>query len=138
MGKDGKKRMVLLVLSSTYDKAMATFMTANSALAMDMEVHIYFAFLGVGVVKKGFSPKLPGIFRFVTGLYKKRLRKTGIGDLESQIATAQKLGARMYVCSLCIKANLLKKEKLREGVKPAGFATLVDLMDESDIYMVIS
>lgn len=130
--------MVLLVLTSTYDKALATFMMANTALAMDMDVHIYFSFMGTGVVKKGFKPKLPGIFRFVTGPYKKRLKKGGVDDLESQIAQAQSMGARMYVCSMCINANLLKKEKLRNGVTPAGYATLLDLINESDMYLVIS
>jgi predicted peroxiredoxin len=136
--EDRKKSLVILVLASTYDKAMATFMMANTALDMGMEVHIYFSFMGVGVVKKGFRPKLPGIFRFVTGAYKKRLKKGGVEDLESQIAHAQSLGARLYVCSMCINTGLLKKENIREGVTPAGYATLLDLIDRSDMYLVIS
>lgn len=132
-----KKRMVLLVLSSTYDKALAAFMLANTALAMGMDVHMYFSFLGVGVIKKGFKPKLPGLFRFVTGAYRKRLKKADVGDLVTQIDRARKLGAKMYVCSMCIKANLLKKEKLMDGVEVAGFTTLVDLIADSDIHLVI-
>jgi predicted peroxiredoxin len=113
-------------------------MMANTALAMDMEVHIYFSFLGVGIVKKGYKSKLPGIFRFVTGAYKKRLKNGGVEDLQDQIARAQSMGARLYVCSMCINAKLLKKENLREGVTPAGYATLLDLIDESHMYLVIS
>lgn len=138
MAENRKKSLVLLVLTSTYDKAMATFMTANTALAMDMDVHIYFSFMGVSIVKKGFKPRLPGIFRFVTGPYKKRLKKGGVENLESQIAMAQSKGAKMYVCSMCIDAGLLKKKRIREGVTPAGYATLLDLIDESDMYLVIS
>ena len=138
MAEDKKKSLVLLVLTSTYDKALATFMTANTALAMDMDVHIYFSFMGVSIVKKGFRPKLPGIFRFVTGAYKKRLEKAGVEDLEGQIALAKSKGVKMYVCTMCISAGLLKKKGIREGVKPAGYATLLDLIDESDIYLVIS
>jgi len=138
LAEDRKKSLVLLVLASTYDKALATFMTANTALDMDMDVHIYFSFMGVAIVKKGFRPKLPGIFRFVTGPYKKRLKKGGVEDLEGQIAQAKSKGVKMYVCSMCINAGLLKKERIRGGVKPAGYATLLDLIDESDIYLVIS
>lgn len=43
----------------------------------------------------------------------------------------------MYVCSMCIESGLLKKEKIMEGVEIAGFATLVDLIAESDCHMFI-
>jgi predicted peroxiredoxin len=129
--------MVLLVLSSTYDKAMATFMIANTAVLMNMDVHVFFAFLGVGIIKKGHKPKLPGIFRFVTGAYKNRLKKANVEDLDSHITQARKLGVKMYVCSMCINTGLLKKEKLKDGVEIAGFTTLVDLFDNSDIQLVI-
>jgi predicted peroxiredoxin len=132
-----KKSMALLVLSSTYDKALAAFMLANTALNMDMEVHMYFAFMGVDITKKGFKPKLPGIFRFVTGAYRKRLKKANVQDLESQIAQAKKLGVKMYVCSMCLEAGLLKKEKLRDGVEVVGFATLVDILADTDIQLAI-
>lgn len=59
--------MVLIVNSCSYDKALSTFMLANSALDMGMDVHIYFSFMGVNIIKKGYKPRLPGIFRFVTG-----------------------------------------------------------------------
>ncbi|UCE75287.1 MAG: DsrE/DsrF/DrsH-like family protein [Methanomassiliicoccales archaeon] len=132
-----KKRMVLLVLSSTYDKALAAFMLANTALLMDMEVHMYFTFMGVGVIKKGFKPRLPGIFRFATGAYKKRMKKANVEDLDGQIAQAKKMGAKMYVCSACINAGLLKKEKIIPGVEIAGMGTLMDLVEDSDIHLVI-
>ncbi len=135
-GKD-RKSMVLLVLSCTYDKALAAFMLANTALNMDMEVHMYFTFMGVGIIKKGFKPKLPGRFRFVTSAYKKRLKKANVDALENQIARARKHGARMYVCSMCIQAELLKKERLIDGVEIAGMGTLVGLIADSDIHLVI-
>jgi predicted peroxiredoxin len=130
--------MVLLVLSSTYDKAMATFMVANTAALMDMDVHVFFAFMGVGIIKKGYKPKLPGIFRFVTGAYKNRLKRASVEDLDWHIAQARKIGVKMYVCSMCINAGLLKKEKLMDGVEIAGFTTLVDLFDNSDIQLIVS
>jgi predicted peroxiredoxin len=132
-----RKSMALLVLSSTYDKALAAFMMANTAVAMEMEVHMFFAFMGVGVVKKGYKPKLPGIFRFLTGPYKKRLKKANVEDLETQIALARKSGVKMYVCSMCIEAGLLREEKVMEGIKRVGYATIVDLMCDSDIHLVI-
>jgi predicted peroxiredoxin len=128
---------VLLVLSSTYDKAMATFMLANTAVLMNIDVHIFFSFMGVGIIKKGHKPKLPGIFRFVTGVYKNRLKRANVEDLDSYIAQARKLGVKMYVCSMCINAGFLKKEKLMDGVEIAGFTTLVDLFNNSDIQLVI-
>lgn len=137
MEEEKRKSMVLLVLSSTYDKAQAAFMLANTALSMEMEVHMFFSFMGVRIIKKGYKPKLPGIFRFVTGPYKKRLKKANIEDLNSQITLAKKSGVKMYVCSMCIEAGLIKEEKIMEGVKRAGYATLVDLIHDSDIHLVI-
>ena len=132
-----KKSMVLVVLTSTLDKALATFMLANSAARMDMDVHIFFAFMGVGIVKKGYKPKLPGIFRFATGPYIKRLKKANVEDLDTQIEQARKLDVKMYVCSLCIQAELLKKERIKDGVKIAGFSTCVDLLNDSDTHLII-
>jgi predicted peroxiredoxin len=137
VGEDREKTLVIIILTSAYDKAMASFLLANSALDMGFKVHMYFAFLGVGVIKKGFKPKLPGMFRFLTRTYKKRSRSANVKDLENQIIQARKIGIRMYVCSMCIEAKFLQRDKIEEGVEIAGFATLMDLLAESDIQLVM-
>ncbi len=137
MNQDKRQSMVFIVNSCSYDKTLSAFMLANSVLDMGIDVHIYFSFMGVNIIKKGYKPRLPGMFRFVTGVYKKRLKKANVESLERQIAKAQNQGAKMYVCSMCIESGLLKKEKIMEGVEIAGFATLVDLIADSDCHIFI-
>ncbi|MES9937041.1 MAG: DsrE/DsrF/DrsH-like family protein, partial [Sedimenticola sp.] len=45
-------KVSIIVLSGDFDKAMAAFMMANGAVAMGMEVSMFFTFWGCSVIKK--------------------------------------------------------------------------------------
>ncbi|MCK7509577.1 MAG: DsrE/DsrF/DrsH-like family protein [Desulfobacterales bacterium] len=46
-------RCSIILLSGDFDKAMAAFMMATGAVAMGMEVSMFFTFWGCTVIKKG-------------------------------------------------------------------------------------
>jgi len=46
-------KVSIILLSGDFDKAMAAFMMANGAVAMGMEVSMFFTFWGCSVIKKG-------------------------------------------------------------------------------------
>lgn len=132
-----KKKMTIVVLTDRCDKAKAAFMLAISSALMDIEVNMFFTFFGARLLKKGFKPKLPSVYRFVTGIFESMLEKGGIEKLSKQIERARELGVKFYVCSACVNAKLMKKEQLIEGVEIIGMPTLIDMELESDLHMVI-
>ncbi len=132
-----KKRMTIVVLTDTCDRAKAAFMLAITSAIMDMEVNMFFIFFGIRLMKRKFMPKLPGVYRFFTSFFERKLEKGGLDRLSKQIEVAKELGVKFYVCSACIKSKLLKEEDLIEGVEIAGMTTLLDLELESDLHMVI-
>lgn len=117
----------IVCFSGDWDRLFATFTIANGALAIGMEVDIFFTFWGATAVRNGkearggqqnvfqqaFSRLLPksaggaplSRFHFF-GLGKKVLRglmkKKGVDDLPKLIEEAEALGARMHYCETSV------------------------------------
>ena len=54
------KRVVMVVSEGTFDKGMMAMMIANTAASMGMDVHIFFTFFGLNLLKKGVSAQAAG------------------------------------------------------------------------------
>ncbi|HIH78830.1 MAG: DsrE/DsrF/DrsH-like family protein [Candidatus Poseidoniia archaeon] len=52
MGKNGTKRMALIASKGTLDWAYPPFILASTAVAMEMEVAVFFTFYGLTLLKK--------------------------------------------------------------------------------------
>jgi peroxiredoxin family protein len=114
-------KVSIILLSSDFDKAMAAFMMANGAVAMGMEVTMFFTFWGCSVIKKGTKLKgkkfthklinlmLPGSARDLApskmafgGLGRKffnYMMKGEMSSLEEQIELAVEAGVHFQVCA---------------------------------------
>ncbi len=114
-------RVSIILLSDSFDKAMAAFMMANGATAMGMEVSMFFTFWGCSVIKKGrklkgkkFSHKLintmlPGSSRDLApskmayGRLGRRffnyMMKGEMASLEEQIEIAKESGVHFQICA---------------------------------------
>jgi len=114
-------KVSIILLSGDFDKAMAAFMMANGAVAMGMEVTMFFTFWGCSVIKKGrklrgkkFTHKLinlmlPGSSRDLPpsqmsfgGLGRKffnYMMKGEMSPLEEQIEIAKESGVHFQVCA---------------------------------------
>ena len=114
-------KVSIILLSGDFDKAMAAFFMANGAVAMGMEVTMFFTFWGCTVVKKGKKLKgkkfmhkminlmLPGSSK---DLAPSRMSFGGVGrklfnymmegqmsSLEEQIELAKEAGVKFQICS---------------------------------------
>lgn len=114
-------KVSIILLSGDFDKAMAAFMMANGAVAMGMEVTMFFTFWGCSVIKKGTKLKgkklthkminmmLPGSSR---DLAPSKMAFGGIGrrffnymmkgemsSLEEQIEIAKESGVHFQICA---------------------------------------
>ena len=52
MGENGTKRMALIASKGTLDWAYPPFILASTAVAMEMEVAVFFTFYGLTLLKK--------------------------------------------------------------------------------------
>ncbi|MBC7108796.1 MAG: DsrE/DsrF/DrsH-like family protein [Methanomassiliicoccales archaeon] len=131
------KRLSIVVSEGTFDKAMMSVILANTAASMGMEVHVFYTFFGLKLLKKGANPKLPGIYRLFTGVFRKRMAKIGIEDFSNQLKMAIDLGVNVYACSTTMNLMQVKKEDMIDGVKVLGAAAFLNIAADSDIQLFI-
>lgn len=131
------KKMAIVVAEGSFDKAMMPLILATTGASMGMEVHVFFTFWGLNLLKKDANPKLPGLFRIMTGWFKKRMAKIGLEDFQSQREMAIDLGVNMYACSTTMNIMGMQKEQLVDGIKVLGAAAFLNIAAESDIQLFI-
>ncbi len=114
-------KVSIILLSGEFDKAMAAFMMANGAVAMGMEVSMFFTFWGCSAIKKGrklrgkklthklINIMLPGSSRDLApskmsfgGIGRKffdYMMKGEMASLEEQIELAKEAGVQFQICA---------------------------------------
>jgi len=56
--ENSSEKLCIILFSGDLDKAIAAFIIANGALAMDMEVSMFFPFWGINVLRKERPPRV--------------------------------------------------------------------------------
>jgi peroxiredoxin family protein len=114
-------RVSIILLSDDFDKAMAAFMMANGAVAMGMDVSMFFTFWACSVIKKGrklkgkkFTHKLINMMlpansralapsKMAFGGFGRKffnyMMRGEMASLEEQIEIAKESGVRFQVCA---------------------------------------
>jgi peroxiredoxin family protein len=149
--------LTMVVFSEDLDKALAAFIIANGAAAMDIPVTMFFTFWGTNIMrrdgpvqlieKKSFMekmfacmmPKGPDKLTLSkmhmggigTSLMKKEMAKKNVYSLPRLIQEARDQGVRMVICTMTMDVMGLKKEELLPGIEYGGVATFVASADES-------
>jgi peroxiredoxin family protein len=142
-------QMTIIMFSGDLDKALAAFIIANGALAMDTKVTMFFAFWGLNVLRKEdgpspakdflskmfgwMMPKGPGHLKLSkmnmmgmgTSMMKFVMRSKNVYSLPQLIDTARENGVRLVVCNMSMDVMGLKKEELIDGVELGGVATFI-------------
>ena len=134
-------KMALVVSEGTFDKAMMAFILGTIGASMGMEVHIFFTFFGLEVLKKNAKPKLPGIYRLFVSLgvkmMEKKMKKQNIGGFEESRQQVIDLGANLYACSTSMSIMGVKEEDLIEGVEIVGATKFIDLAMDAKVQLFI-
>lgn len=131
------EKVSLVVAEGSFDKAMMPFIVGNTAAAMGMEVHIFFTFFGLKLLKRGTKPKLPGMMRFFTGMILKKMKKLKIPDFEELKKQAVDLGVHLYACSTSMTLMNVKEEDLIDGAEVLGAAKFLDIAADSKVQLFI-
>lgn len=114
-------KMWIFCGSDQPQKAFPPFMLASGAIALDMEVNIFFTMSGLNIIKKGGAEKIA-----LEGAPK---------TLPEFIKIMQESGVNMIACSAAFAIVNCKEEDLIDGVECGGVATFVTGAQEADVVL---
>ncbi|KAF0093191.1 MAG: FAD-dependent pyridine nucleotide-disulfide oxidoreductase [Puniceicoccaceae bacterium 5H] len=151
-----RKGTTLVVFSQDLDKALASLVIANGALAMGKEVTLFFTFWGLNVLRKDHAPAVAGktfmdkMFGWMmprgvnrlplsnmhmggmgTALMKHRMASKNLPNLPDLLDSARQSGARLVACSMSMEAMGIRAEELIDGVEVGGVADFLAATEDS-------
>ena len=154
------KRMALIASKGTLDMAYPPLILASTAIAMDVEVEIFFTLYGVDIVnkKKNHSLKvapianpampspvpfpnilgvLPGMTSLATVMMNSMIKKINWPSIPELLNVCLESGVKMIACTPTMEMTGMKKEDLVEGVGVAGAAEFIDFALDANISLFI-
>jgi len=147
----------IVVFSGDLDKAIASFIIANGALAMGRKVTMFFTFWGLNVLRK--PEKMRGLGKNIIEaafgwmmprgskkLSLSRMNMGGLGGtmirgimknknvpaLEEMIAAAINGGAKIVACQMSMDLMGIRKEELIDGIEVGGVASYLEASEHAD------
>ncbi len=153
------KRLAIISTHGSLDAAYPPLILATAAMALDMEVAIFFTFYGLEILKKGNADKLqvapianpampqpipgisvpniigvlPGMTAVATGMMNNWMKKANVAKLSELLAMAQEMGVRLIACQMSMDVLGIKKEELIDGIEVVGAATFVEFASDDAV-----
>jgi peroxiredoxin family protein/TusA-related sulfurtransferase len=160
-GQSGTKNLTMVVFSNDLDRAYATFIIANGAAAMGMEVTLFFTFWGLNILRKRTGPPVAksmveSMFGLMmpkgsealglskmhfaglgTAMMKQVMADKNVAPLPELIESARKAGIKFVACTMSMDVMGIKREELIEGVIEGGVAAYIDSAANSGINLFV-
>jgi len=146
----------LVVFSGELDKAMASLVIANGAVAMGGPVTVFFTFWGLNVLRREQPPAIAdkslmdklfgwmmprGVHRLPlskmhymgagTRMLKHRMASKDLPSLPGLLEDARKAGVRLVACSMSMEAMGIRREELLDDVEVGGVAEFLGAANET-------
>jgi peroxiredoxin family protein len=160
MEEKKKKRMAIIASKGTLDMAYPPLILASTAVAMDVEVGIFFTLYGVDIVnkKKYHSLKvapianpampspipfpnilgiLPGMTPMATMMMKGMIKKINWPTIPELLDVCIESGVKMIACTPTLEMTGLSQSDLVNGVEVAGAAEFLDFALDADVNLFI-
>ncbi len=140
------KKMAFIVGSKSFEKMMMPFIIAQTAEAMDVEVHIFYTFWGLELLKKGKADKtkvagMPFPMKGMAAwMFKKKLNNFGTPNPSKLIKELVEGGmVHLWACNMTMELMGVKKEDLIPEVEGiVGAAKFLELADDADQVLVFA
>jgi peroxiredoxin family protein/rhodanese-related sulfurtransferase/TusA-related sulfurtransferase len=153
--------VTLIVFSNDLDRALASFVIANGALATGKKVTMFFTFWGLSVVRRRekvgvrkdfmgrmFDLMLPrhadrlGLSRMNFGgvgalLMKRRMESFQVDRLEEMMDAARRAGVRMTACQMSMELMGVDREELMDGIEVGGVATYLEAATTAGVNLFV-
>jgi peroxiredoxin family protein len=137
------ERTTIVVQSGDMDKLYSALIIANGALAMGMEVSLFFTFWGLERLKKGGLEKGPLSKMHMLGLGKmmirRRMAKANVASLEQLLQDFKELGGRIIACDMTMEIMGVERDDLREDLidECGGVGAYIDSARKSNVTLYI-
>ena len=149
-----RKRLAIIAAHGTLDAAYPPFILATTAVAMDMEVAIFFTFYGLNILKKGGIERLqvapianpamplpvpnivgvlPGMTGMATTMMKGMMARAHMAKLGDLLEAALAGGVRLIACNTTMEIMGVRKEELIDGAEIGGAATFLEFASDNAI-----
>lgn len=147
-----KKKLSIICMSGDFDKAVAVFTLASGAAAVNYDVHVFFTFWGLNIIKQKPGRRFLGkglldrAFNFMMGgrrtlplsrlnfggispgLMTGMMRQRGVATLDELFQAAIALGVNFYACEMAMHVLGLDKADFIPQIKDVlGVAGFLDL-----------
>ncbi len=136
-------KATIIVHSGDMDKLYSALIVGNGALAMGMEVSLFFTFWGLQRLKKGGLEKGPLSKMHMLGLgkmmVKMKMKKQNVASLERLVQDFKELGGKILACDMTMDIMGIKPEDLRQDLieNYCGVGTYLDEARNSKITLFI-
>ncbi len=136
-------KATIVVHSGDMDKLYSALIIGNGALAMGMDVSLYFTFWGLMRLKKGGLEKgalsrmnLLGLGKWMV---KRKMKHANVRSLEGLMKDFIELGGKVFACDMTMEIMGIKKEDLQQEfiTAYAAVGTYIKEAKESDITLFI-
>jgi peroxiredoxin family protein len=144
-GSEGEmaEKVSIVVHSGDMDKIYSALIIGNGALAMGMEVSMFFTFWGLMRLKKGGLEKGPLSKMNLLGLgkwmVKRRMKKANVASLERLFRDFKELGGKIIACDMTMEIMGVKPEDLRQDLitECGAVGTFIQEARESKVSLFI-
>jgi len=155
------KKLSIVCFSGDFDRAIAAFTMASGAAAVNYEVHMFFTFWGLNIVKRKQGRRFLGrgllarFFCFLMGgrrnlplsrfnfgglspvLMTGMMKKRNVASLAELIEASLALGVNLYACEMSMNILGLELEDFVPDVKQVlGVATFLKLSDGGETLFI--
>jgi peroxiredoxin family protein len=137
------ERTTIILHSGDMDKVYSALIIGNGALAMGMEVYIYFTFWGLQRLKKGGLEKGPLSKMHMLGLgkwmIKRRMKQANVRSLRGMLEDFKELGGHVMACDMTMEIMGIQPEDLEQQFidEYCAVGTYVQAARESEVTLFI-
>jgi len=136
-----RKKLAIVVQGGTIDKLYCAFILASTAVATDMEAHLYFTFWGLQMLVKGAMEKagLPATYKHLEEKMRENLKTMKYPTPYEMLKRLKQSSLfKMYACSPTMEMFGVKKEDLIPEVEEiVGAATFLEIASTADVALFI-
>jgi peroxiredoxin family protein len=130
-------KFCMVVSEGSFDKAMMPLIMGNTAASMGMEVHVFYTFFGLKLLKKGNKPKLPGMMKPFTFVMRNKMKKLNVPGIDEMMKQARELDVKFYACSTSMTLMGIQESDLVEGTKVLGASAFLNLAADAKTTLFI-
>jgi peroxiredoxin family protein len=112
----------------TMDGVYPPLLLAINARRLGMEATVFFTFMGLNAIRKGWAKKIkfqmpgfmgaiPGMASMATGMMKRKIEKAGIPSIEDLMDMAQAEGVKFVGCKMTVDMMELSEDAFMDGIE---------------------